>query len=128
MDAQEHDTEPGPIYESVGEFVENYLSLVYRRNVTGGQRVWCPRWWMHAEAVLRLEAVWRAWEYLRLDSKTGMSTWLLDHADPHMAVLFDRHGPFEYCSVEKGHADTMKPLSLVAIPPNVFSPDTASDA
>ena len=49
------------IYASVVEFVENYLSLVYRRQVTDlSDTVWCPEWWQHAEAVARLDALWRA--------------------------------------------------------------------
>ncbi|WP_245717187.1 DUF4913 domain-containing protein [Nocardia jejuensis] len=34
------------LYDDVTEFVENYLSLVYRRDVSEGSGyVWCPQWW-----------------------------------------------------------------------------------
>jgi len=101
------------VYGTVVEFVENYLSVVYRRQVTDiSETVWCPEWFRHAEAAVRLEALWRAWEHLRMDPATGMSVWLLDHADPHMAKLFDPRGPFKYCSVRNGHKDMLNPLPL----------------
>ncbi|MBF6248321.1 DUF4913 domain-containing protein, partial [Nocardia elegans] len=110
---------PGPprpektVYDGVVEFVENYLSLVYRRQVTDiSETVWCPEWWKHAEAAVRLEALWRAWEHLRMDPATGLSVWFLDHADPHMTKLFDPRGPFKYCSVRNGHKDMLNPLPL----------------
>lgn len=109
-----------PVYISVVEFVENYLSLVYRREVGKGRRVWCPQWWLHSEAVARLDALWRAWEHCRTDGSTGLSVWFLDHADPHMNVLFDLEGPFQFCSTASGHSDEMPPLQLVAAPTGLF--------
>ncbi|MVU77822.1 DUF4913 domain-containing protein [Nocardia sp. ET3-3] len=110
------------VYGSVVEFVENYLSLVYRRQVTDiSDTVWCPEWWKHAEAVARLDAMWRAWEHYRHDGKTGLSIWFLDHADPHMAKLFDPKGPFKYCSVRNGHKDMLTPLPLKSPQQGLFS-------
>ena len=110
------------VYENVVEFVENYLSVVYRRQVSDlSDTVWCPQWWQHTEAVVRLDAVWRAWEHLRQDPATGMSVWFLDHADQHMAVLLDPRGPFKYCSVRNGHKDRLDPLPLAAPPQGLFS-------
>ena len=63
----------------------------------GHDRVWCPQWWRHAEAVARLEALWRAWEHLRQDAATGLSVWFRDHADHHMTILLDADGPFKGC-------------------------------
>ncbi len=86
---------PALYYASVDEFVREYLVNVYRRRVgPRGSRRWSAEWWRNAEAIIRLEALWRAWEHLRLDGATGMSVWLRDHADPHMAMLFDPDGPF----------------------------------
>lgn len=110
------------IYSGVVEFVENYLSVVYRRQVSDlSDTVWCPQWWKHTEAIVRLDALWRAWEHLRQDGATGMSVWLLDHADPHMKVLLDPRGPFKYCSVRNGHKDMLGPLPLAAPPDGMFS-------
>lgn len=85
------------------------------RNVT-----WCPQWWEHAEAIIRLEALWRAWEHLRLDGKTGMSVFMKDHLDHHMPTLMDGKGPFDGCSLAKGHVGQMKPVTLVPAPPELF--------
>ena len=54
-------------------------------------------WWRHDEAVARLDALWRAWEHLRLDPATGLSVWFRDHADHHMTILLDADGPFKGC-------------------------------
>ena len=55
---------------------------------------WSARWWESAEAITRLDAIWRAWETLRLDPGTGLSVWLKDHADYHLAILMSPTGPF----------------------------------
>jgi hypothetical protein len=94
---------PAPYFENVCEFVEQWLLPTYRRSVRGHDRVWCPRWWEHAEALSRLDALWRAWEVLRLDPGTGLSVWWRDHCDHHMTVLLDANGPFKGC--EDGHSD-----------------------
>ncbi|MFC8043052.1 DUF4913 domain-containing protein [Nocardia sp. NPDC057353] len=110
------------VYATVVEFVENYLSVVYQRQVTDlGDTVWCPEWYKHAEAAARLDALWRAWEHYRLDSATGMSVWFLDHADPHMAKLFDPRGPFKYCSVRNGHKDMLNPLPVKSPQQGMFA-------
>ncbi|WP_024805532.1 DUF4913 domain-containing protein [Nocardia sp. BMG51109] len=125
----EQEQKKGPIYANVAEFVENYLSLVYRRQVTDlTDTVWCPEWYQHAEAVVRLDALWRAWEYLRQDTTTGMSIWFLEHADPHMTKLFDPRGPFKYCSVRNGHRDMLSPLPLKAPQQGMFDNPTVNPA
>jgi hypothetical protein len=114
-------------YSSVEEFVREQLAPMYRRALDGTQRTWCPEWWRHAEAISRLEALWRAWEHLRLDPATGMSVWFRDHADHHMAVLLDSDGPFKRCSVEKGHGQRQpEPLPLIDPPEGLFPPNDAS--
>jgi hypothetical protein len=65
---------------------------------------WCIEWYYHPEAVTRVEALWRAWEPLRLDGATGISVWFKDHADHHMSVLLDSRGPFYKCDMQK-HRD-----------------------
>jgi hypothetical protein len=49
-----------------------------------------------------MESIWRAWEHLRLEPALGISTWFLNHADPHMRVLMDNKGPFKKCAYD-GH-------------------------
>lgn len=66
----------------------------------------------HEKAISRLEALWRAWEFLRLTGSTGMSIWWGDHADHYMAVLLSADGPFKGCEPVAGGyaADKLKPL------------------
>ena len=104
---------PGLYYFTLAEWVQEWLFPVYRRSVLGHDRVWCPQWWRHAEAVARLESLWRAWEHLRQDAATGLSVWFRDHADHHMTVLLDADGPFKGC--DGRHSD--RPLEDVAARP-----------
>lgn len=120
---------PELVFGSVEEFVAEKLARTYRREVTESKhRHWCPQWWLHEEAISRLEALWRSWEHLRLDPALGMSVWWRDHADHHMAALFDADGPFKSCSVRGGHRDSIPPLPLIAPDPALFldqrEPDT----
>ncbi|WP_328400854.1 DUF4913 domain-containing protein [Nocardia sp. NBC_00403] len=111
------------LFGSVVEFVESYLTLIYQRDID--IHAWCPEWWQHAEAVVRLDTLWRTWEYYRLDGNTGLSVWFLDHADAHMGVLLSLDGPFSGCSVRKGHSAKVPPLPLEAPPlPNMFRSPT----
>lgn len=63
------------------------------------------------------EALWRAWEHLRLDPATGMSVWLRDHADHHLGVLFSEHGPFAKATDESSHGT---PLPYTPPPEGLF--------
>lgn len=81
-------------YDSLDEFVRGFLIRGYARHINGHTRVWAGRYWEYPEALSRLGAMWRSWEYLRRDPATGLSVWYLNHADPHMRVLLDKDGPF----------------------------------
>jgi hypothetical protein len=61
-----------PLYPDVESWVGQHWSPLVRRPL-GGNLTWCASWWKHPEAISRLEALWRAWETLRLDSPLGMS-------------------------------------------------------
>jgi len=92
-------SEAGPPFAcaSLPEFVEAVIAPLYARHGTssGG---WCPSWWEHQEARVRLHAVWRAWESLRLDPSLGIARWLRDIADPQIDRLRDPdRGPFAAC-------------------------------
>jgi hypothetical protein len=126
-DAAAAGEEPAPtlFYATLEDFVREQLAPMYRRALDSPSRTWCPQWWKHAEAISRLEALWRAWEHLRLDPATGMSVWFRDHADHHMAVLLDSDGPFKRCSAGKGHKP-LEELPLEPAPEGLFTPDGAS--
>ncbi|MGP5220573.1 DUF4913 domain-containing protein [Arthrobacter rhombi] len=90
--------QPTPFYDGPEEFLHEQLLPLYNRILDAKNGKWCRQWFLHPEAVSRVEALWRAWEHLRLDAATGMSVWWRDHADPHMTVLLDPKGPFHPCS------------------------------
>uniref|UniRef100_UPI003F4921DC DUF4913 domain-containing protein n=1 Tax=Amycolatopsis sp. CA-151526 TaxID=3239921 RepID=UPI003F4921DC len=109
---------PKPLFPTVEEWVLNWLAPTIRRPAQGNQ-VWCPRWWAHAEGICRLDALWRAWEALRLDGTTGMSVWWRDHFDYHMTVLQDpQRSPFGQC--RDGHTDDLEPLQVMPAPPGTW--------
>ena len=74
------------------------------------------------EAVARLDALWRAWEHLRLDPATGMSVWFRDHADHHMTVLLSAAGPFQGCDGQHS-TRPLEPLKVTPAPEGMFQPD-----
>jgi hypothetical protein len=111
------DDEPEPdlVYSSAVEFFAELLAQSYVREVNEGAAfAWCPEWYKHPEALIRMESIWRAWEHLRLEPALGISTWWLNHADPHMRVLMDKEGPFKKCAYD-GHKPPRTP-GLAALP------------
>lgn len=121
-DTGEAAAEPSLYYGSVDEFVREYLRHVYRRRIDGRNRVWAAEWWRYDEAVIRLEALWRSWEHLRRDGATGISVWLRDHADHHMAILMDPDGPFAAAdpNASENQAKRGQPLPYAPPPQGLF--------
>jgi len=74
-----------------GHLLPNYRRPLLRTR-------WCRRWWKHAEAISRLEAIWQA---MRYDGASGPAVWWRDYADPHLRVLLDEAGPFFDCDATK---------------------------
>jgi hypothetical protein len=105
-------------YGNVAEFVTDRLAYLLPSPTPGSGRVWCPQWYRHAQALSRLDSMWRAWEMLRFDPALGMSNWWLHHADPHWRALTDPvTGPFAYC-VDGHHSPD--PLPLAEPPEGLF--------
>jgi hypothetical protein len=112
--------DPGLRYRSVDEFVRDLVIPVFRRNIgPRAEHRWSARWWESAEAIMRLDAMWRAWEALRHDPATGISGWLRDHADHHMTILLSPTGPFARSQDE---AKTTDPLPYTPPPDGLFPP------
>lgn len=110
-------------FETLPAFLEGYFFKVYRRRVDGASRRWSRSWFESAEAVIRLEALWRAWEHLRQDPALGMSVWLRDHVDPHMAVLLSPDGPFATTGYDEGSkSDDEGNLPYSSPPVGMFVP------
>ena len=85
-----------PRFADLVSFVQRYLAPGTDTRL-GGPVVWCPRWWEHPAAVMRLNALWRSWEVLRMQPG-GISVWWVQHYDPHMRALLDAdRGPFYRC-------------------------------
>jgi hypothetical protein len=116
--AGEHEDRGGgvPVFATLEEWVESYLLNVYRRSVDGTAMTWCREWWRHPEAYLRLDALWRAWEFLRQQPATGMAVWMRDYCDPHMGALLSESGPFKGCEPTRHTAYELRPLPTVAPP------------
>lgn len=105
-------------FANVDEFVREYLRFMYRRAVGRGGRVWAADWWRYDEAITRLEALWRAWEHLRVeDPATGISIWFRDHADHHMNILMDPDGPFAAADPNNAENQAAKGEPLPYKPP-----------
>lgn len=91
---------PPPLYDSVDDWVGEYFAPTFGRPI-GGEIRWCAQWREHAEAIGRLEALWRSWEALRLNPALGMVTWLTSYLDLQLPVLLSRAGPFSQCTVDR---------------------------
>lgn len=105
--------EPANHFPTMYAFVEEYLVHIYAHEIRNQipEPRWCATWWEHPEAVARVEALWKAFEVLRLDAGTGMSVWFRDHADPCMTVLLGASGPFEGCSDQSHKVRTPLPVT-----------------
>ena len=74
----------------------------------------------HPEAVVRLEAMWRAWEKMRReDPLAGIAKWFVEIGDPMMRELLDPDGPFKGCN-ETRHREKSEDMSLPTVPLGVL--------
>jgi hypothetical protein len=118
------DNRTAPVYSDLESWVHEILAQVVRRRL-GGHLTWCPEWYRHAEAIMRLTAIWEEWE--RAVKAGMMSHWWLDHCDPHMAVLMSRdNGPFMACT-EKEHRP-LSPLPMAPRNPQLWRDTVFTDA
>jgi hypothetical protein len=114
-----------PEFADPEQFVREFLSPLIQRRL-GGSCTWCSWWWAHAEGVLRITALWETWEHFRHEGALGMSTWLLHHADPHLAVLMSTDGgPFAACKPDR-HVQ-LDPLPCADAPPGMWAAAAFSD-
>lgn len=100
-----------PVFDTLEAWVTEYFTVTFARSI-GGEIRWCAHWDQHAEAVTRLEALWRSWETLRLDPNLGIATWLTNYLDPQLAALLSRAGTFAQCSPDR-HATSVALTSSV---------------
>ncbi|CAI9411746.1 DUF4913 domain-containing protein [Aestuariimicrobium sp. T2.26MG-19.2B] len=88
---------PALMYESADQWLREWMLPNWRPPLGELKYRWCPRWWLHPEAVNRIEALWRAWEHLRNDGLLGASVWWRDHFTHHWGTLTGTDGPFAAC-------------------------------
>lgn len=86
--------EPITMFGSCVDWFREWARYAYARQVDGRAVCWSAEWWSNDEAFLRIDAVWRAWEHLRLDPATGQATWWRDFFMPMLRDLTDSKGPF----------------------------------
>lgn len=107
------------VFANPEQFVVGLLSPLIRRRL-GGAYTWCDQWWAHAEGLMRITALWETWEHFRHEGALGMSTWLLHHADPHLAVLLSKdNGPFAAC--KPGRHTQLDPLPTTPAPAELWA-------
>lgn len=82
-------------FPDVEAWVHGLFLPMFSWRVDGQRWHWCPQWWRHAEAIWRLELLWRSWEVHRMQP-TGMSTWSVE-ADRHLTELLGPEGAFRQC-------------------------------
>lgn len=107
-----------PRYPALEPWVVDYFAPMFSRPISPAVR-WCAQWWDHAEAISRLEGLWRSWETARLDELRGMAVWYRDFLDAQLAVLLSAGGPFAQCTPDR-HAPT-KALATTPAPPGYWT-------
>lgn len=94
------------VFESVEQFVSEFIAPLYVRPI-GSAAKWCPKWWLHAEAVFRFNALWVTYENgFASEDPSFAAKWMASYADPFMSRLMDPNGTFNGCSPERGHRAT----------------------
>jgi hypothetical protein len=99
-------TDPSDDSDSTPDALDEHALIEWvHRSVAGviarplrGELKWCPVWWEHPEAVLRFEALHRAWTELAAEPGVALSLWIRDHLDPCLRELLNPLGPFADCS------------------------------
>jgi Domain of unknown function (DUF4913) len=107
---------PEPVFDNVEEWLTERFVPMYRRPL-GGEFRWCAQWFLHAEAISRLTALWRSWETLRLEPAVGMAEWY-QHLDHHLQIIMGARGPFYQCT-ETNHLEPHQ-ARIVPAPPGYW--------
>ncbi|MEO3939438.1 DUF4913 domain-containing protein (plasmid) [Dermatophilaceae bacterium Soc4.6] len=105
-----------PFFSGVEAFVEGFVLPNWRHGSGAGVR-WCRQWWKHPEAVGRLEALWEAFEAMRLQPAPAISSWWLHHFDPHLRALTAGDGVFAGCTATERESVHSPRPDWPAMPP-----------
>jgi len=111
----------GPLCPDLTTWVEHIYVTTFIRRLSQTQR-WCPSWWAHAEAIVRLQALWQTWEAARLATDgAGLADWLRSYLDPINPGLLGPDGPFASCAADR-HSEPA-PLPVTAPPAGYWTRD-----
>lgn len=105
-------------YTNAVDWLEQYLLRIWRRSDVR----WCAKWYLHGEALTRVEALWRSWEHLRYEGPLGMAIWWRDYADYHLRELTASTGPFARCRATTGDHEQVPPLATEPAPAELRTP------
>ena len=114
--------EPELYFSNLGEFVEQYVARVYRRDVQGTTHLWCARWFEHEPVVVALQVLWTAFETYRRDPGVGPLVFHRDGLLPIMNAVTHPDGPLHGCDARKNVHNPLPPLPCAPIPPGLFEP------
>lgn len=109
---EEYEEAPEPAFRTVYNFYEGVYGPLYeyydsspgvlaQRGTTAIR--WCRQWWNHESVMMRLTALWQAYEAAYAEGGGAMSTWMLDHADRHFNQIMAEGGPLSECRANHGH-------------------------
>ncbi|CAH0300073.1 DUF4913 domain-containing protein [Rhodococcoides fascians] len=129
LDNSDSDSDPEKAastkFSSFDAWFETWLSAIVARKLSssaGKNRVFCPRWFEHPEVVVRLHALWTAWEAASAaEDGAAMSAWWVHHADPQLRTMLDaEHGPMYLCSRDSHQKTPPIRLNLAQSPAGWF--------
>ncbi|KNH15980.1 hypothetical protein ACU18_15355 [Arthrobacter sp. ZBG10] len=115
---EESEEAPEPAFRTVYDFYEGVYGPLYehydsspgvlaQRGTTAIR--WCRQWWNHESVMMRLTALWQAYEVAYAEGGGAMSTWMLDHADRHFDRIMTEGGPLSECRSNHDHQMTRYP-------------------
>lgn len=115
----EETPEPEPAFRTVYDFYEGIYGPLYEHHDSNPgvlqQRGtapirWCKQWWNHESVMMRLTALWQAYEVAYAEGGGAVSTWMLDHADRHFDRIMAEGGPLSECRSDHGENMTRYPV------------------
>lgn len=107
-------------FSSLPAFVEEFFLEVCFHGQDPAA-AWCPKWWDHEDVVLRLEALWDAFEALRTEPGIGTAVWIRDYLDPTIAAITNREtGPFRQCDPRRDLHHPLPKLTCEPAPVGMF--------
>ena len=85
-------------YPTVYDFFDDYLQSAYELSHQEQRSRWCAKWWDHRAALVRVTAMWRGYEHLRLtDPMCADEQFLRFIGDHHMRYLTSEQSPMQDC-------------------------------